>query len=135
MHACRLFGCVLAAAAVLALTGCGGSETDDPGSWIVGQWTLDGVSQTIDGPRQNPQDLGVSLNADVADDGTWTGTGSAPGTAPEQREGTWRYLGGGRWLLIHDPEMMPVSRRGNELHMSGDYEAMEGHLWFSRVVN
>lgn len=137
MYAYRLFGSTVAVAAVLALAGCGGGggtdQRDDPGSWIVGQWVLDSVSHSIDGPRMSPELFEASLDVTVNADGTWTGIGSAPGVDVDGGSGTWTYLGEGRWLFTAEDHSMPVIRRGNELYMSGEHEGTEGYLWFSRT--
>ena len=134
MHAYRLLCCILASTVIVTLAGCGGGGgTDGASNWIVGQWTLDSVSHSIDGTRMSPELFEASLDVTVNADRTWTGIGSAPVVNMDGGSGTWTYLGDGRWLFTAEDHSMPVTRLGNELYMSGEHEGMQGYLWFSRT--
>lgn len=109
---------VAATAASLMLAGCGGGTAGgrDTGQWALGQWTLQSVSHSVDGPRHPAAAYGISARITIAGDGTWTGSGFHPETGEETvLEGTWSYPGNYTWL-IETPEIsVPLFRYRNEL--------------------
>ena len=120
--------------ATVAICGCGGGggAPSSGANWVIGKWSADAFSLTLDGSRYALHVYGMVGLFEVSQDGTYLAYEYDPGQGERCSAGRWEQRGGDAWVFSNtsDGRTSMLFRQGGELYKTGLVGSQQVWIWY-----